>query len=236
MNIKNGHTILRFNELQSTNDYAKEKRADGKNLYVIAKKQTGGRGTKGRSFSSNAGGFYFTALTFYDGFLAKNAFKIMQNTAVAVCETLSSFGLSPKIKWPNDVYVNGKKICGILIENALCGENISSSVVGVGVNVCNDLPQELENIATTISKELGKSVSVSAVEKRFLRFLADEKLHEKYESYLGWIGEKVTLIIGEESVPATLLSVTNEGRITVQTEKGVQTFASLEVRLKTNAE
>ena len=80
------------------------------------------------------------------------------------------------------------------------------------------------------------SICICFLSRSFLRFLASEKLHEKYESYLGWIGEKVTLIIGEESVPATLLSVTNEGRITVQTEKGVQTFASLEVRLKTNAE
>lgn len=69
----------------------------------------------------------------------------MANASVAVCRTLENYGLTAEIKWPNDVYVQGKKICGILIENVFSGDRISSSVVGIGVNVNNSLPEELKN-------------------------------------------------------------------------------------------
>ena len=125
-------------ETESTNKYAKAQRGAGENLLVVAERQTGGKGTKGRSFCSKKGGVYLSLLTFYQDFPASNAFQIMQGAAAAVCETLAFFGLSPKIKWPNDVYVGGKKICGILIENALKGRYIGSSVVGIGLNVFNE--------------------------------------------------------------------------------------------------
>lgn len=232
MNVKTQAVIERFSSLPSTNDYAKEKRKDGNDLIVIARSQTGGRGTKGRSFSSEAGGLYVSKLTFYTDYPAKNAFRIMQNAAVAVCETVATFGLSPTIKWPNDVYVNGKKICGILIENALCGGNISSSVVGIGVNVNNVLPADLIEIATTIRGETGKTVALEKVEEILLSFLEKDDLYLRYADWLGWLGERVDLLIGSQSLSVKFLAVTDEGHIVVETPTGVQTYASAEVRIK----
>ena len=157
-----------FEEIASTNEYAKSQRCQGENLIVTAKRQFGGKGTKGRSFSSNEGGVYLSKLTFYEDFKACEAFKIMTNAAVAVCKTLQYFGLNPKIKWVNDVYVNDKKICGILIENVFSGDKISSSVVGVGLNVYNELPQELVAIATTMEKESGKRFLVEEVKEKLI--------------------------------------------------------------------
>ena len=119
MNAKKEVVWQRFDEIDSTNEYAKTKRQEGKDLIVTAKRQIGGRGTKGRSFSSEEGGVYLTKLSFYDNFPAKEAFKIMAQAAVAVCETLQYYGLQPKIKWVNDVYVNDKKICGIFCKQLL---------------------------------------------------------------------------------------------------------------------
>ena len=207
-----------FDELPSTQAYVKERRELGENLLVVAKKQTGGMGTKGRSFSSNEGGVYLSKLEFYDNFPAKNAFLIMANTAVAVCETLRAFGIEGKIKWPNDVFVQDKKICGILIENVFQGACIRSSIVGVGLNVNNSLPKELQSIATTMCLSSGRTFSVEEVRGRLIEELSKNVEMEKYHAYLGYIGREATLILGNERIPATLVSVDEQGALHVEIE------------------
>ena len=221
-----------FEEIESTNEYAKAQRGLGENLLVVAKSQTGGKGTKGRSFSSNKGGVYLSLLTFYQEFPALNAFEIMQGAAAAVCETLSLFGLKPKIKWPNDVYVNGKKICGILIENALQGKYIASSVVGIGLNVWDELPEELLDIATTLLQETGKKIEVERVIEVLVRFLEEKNIHKKYARYLGWLGEEVTLVIGEKEKRAKLLSVDETGGLWASVDGADRRFVAAEVSLR----
>ena len=219
-------------EMASTNDYAKARRDLGENLLVVAQKQTGGRGTKGRSFCSNVGGVYLSLLTFYQDFPASNAFQIMQGAAAAVCETLAFFGVKPKIKWANDVYVNGKKICGILIENALKGKYIGSSIVGIGLNIWNELPDELSDIATTLFQETGKKIDVERVIEVLVRFLGEKNIHEKYAQYLGWLGEEVTLVIGDKEMRAKLLSVDETGGLWVETNGEKRRFVAAEVSLR----
>lgn len=219
-------------ETESTNEYAKARRDLGENLLVVAKKQTGGRGTKGRSFCSNLGGVYLSLLTFYQDFPASSAFQIMQGAAAAVCETLAFFGVKPKIKWANDVYVNGKKICGILIENALKGKYIGSSVVGIGLNVWNELSDELSSIATTLFKETGKKMDVERVIDVLVRFLEEKNIHEKYAQYLGWLNEEVTLVIGDKETRAKLLSVDETGGLWAEIDGEKRRLAAAEVSLR----
>lgn len=223
---------IKFDEIPSTNDYAKSKHGEGEDLIVTAKIQTGGRGTKGRSFSSEEGGVYLSTLRFYKDFSVKDAFKIMSGAAVAVCETLRFFGLTPVIKWPNDIYVNGKKICGILIENTLSGKNISSSIVGVGLNVNTLFCGELEEIATSMLLESGKSFSVEEVTRKLIEELFKERTIAEYRAYLGFMGERVTLILGDERVPATLLFVDEEGRLTAEMNGERRVFSSAEVSVR----
>ncbi len=228
----NKTTVERFDVLPSTNDYAKQKRAEGKNLVVIAKTQSGGRGTKGRSFDSGLGGLYVSKLTFYEDLSTKRAFTIMQDAAVAVCETLATFGLKAQIKWPNDIWVNGRKICGILIENAFAGAYVRSSVVGIGLNVRNRLPDELQPIATTMLEETGKRYAVKRVERVLLKKLSQKGIGEKYAQYLGFIGEEVTLLCGEKYVSAKVLGVDEEGNLLAKTAGGEERFSAAEVSLR----
>ncbi len=231
MNEKNIRWI-ELEEIGSTNDYIKEKRREGKDLFVVAKRQSGGRGTKGRSFSSAEGGVYLSLLRFYENFAAKDAFQIMCGAAVAACETLRRYGLAPKIKWPNDIFVSGKKICGILIENTFSGTFVSSSVVGIGLNVSNSLPDELKEIATSISLEKGEAPSVAEA----ARILGEELLRpcsmEKYREYLGFIGESVTLVLADRKLPATLLGVDESGKLRARTTEGEMLLSSGEVTVK----
>ncbi len=223
--------LERFSELPSTQEYAKSKRGERQNLLVVADRQTGGRGTKGRSFSSNEGGMYLSKLTFYEDFPVKRAFEIMAGAAVAVCEALQKFGLQPVVKWPNDIHVNGLKICGILIENTLSGSRVACSIVGIGLNVCNELPAELENIATTM-RLAGVERSVDEVLSTVAEGLNRALDMKKYQGYLGYMGRAATLDINGERIPATLLSVDDEGGLWVKTADGTRRLTAAEVSVR----
>ena len=228
-----GYIYEQFNEISSTNDYLKSRRIDGKNRIAVAKQQSGGRGTKGRSFISSEGGLYLSTLTFYDNFPADRAFEIMQNTAAAVCETLKVLGVKSQIKWPNDIFAGGRKICGILIENTFSGKNITSSVVGLGLNIYNELPQELKEIATTVLEQTGKRYEVKQAEEILLSFL-QKGVKDKYESYLGFIGEEVRLLSGEKEFSGIVLGVDKQGNLLARVGGKDCVFASAEVQIAKN--
>lgn len=223
---------IRFEEIDSTNDYAKLRRGEGKDLLVTAAVQTGGKGTKGRSFSSKEGGVYLSKLVFYEEFPAKDAFLVMAGAAVAVCRTLEFFGLSPVIKWANDVYVSDKKICGILIENVFSGNQISSSLVGIGVNVYNPLPQELSGIATTMEVETGKRFSVEEVTEKLIEELEKGADITEYIARVGYMGKKATLLMGEETKTGKLLSVDEKGGLLAEIDGEVRRLTAAEVSVR----
>lgn len=224
--------ILRFEELDSTNTYAKTLLKSGEGAFIIAERQTGGRGTKGRSFISNEGGLYLTKLDFYDCFPAKNAFEIMAGAAVAVCKTLERFSLSPVIKWANDVHVNGKKICGILIENVFSGANIASSIVGIGLNVNNVLPEELREIAVSMRETAGKTFDKSEVEAALIKELKGGFSFFDYLSRVGYLNREIILLEGGERTPAYALSVTERGELVVRQDGKIRTVTAAEVSLR----
>ncbi len=228
MNNKNW-TWICLEEVDSTNELAEQKRGENTDYIFLAKRQTGGRGTKGRAFSSEEGGVYLTALTHRESLPASRAFEVMAGAAVAVCKTLEYYGLQPKIKWPNDILVQGKKICGILIENTLSGGKIACSIVGIGLNVCNPLPKELEHIATSVLLAGGQVTPVEEVARRLVAELARPITMSEYRRYLGLMGKRVTLVMGEARVPATLLSVTDEGGLCVEMSGEKRVLSSAEV-------
>lgn len=232
MNEKNTVKHIRFDSIASTQDYAKEKRLDGENLVVSAVYQTGGKGTKGRSFSSQTGGVYLSKLTFYEDLSTKHAFKIMIGAAVAVCETLRFYGLQPSIKWPNDIFVQDKKICGILIENVFSGDRVRSSVVGIGLNVCNPLPNELAEIATTMALVMGNTPTVDEVTARLIAELDKDRSIEDYRAHLGYMGREVTLLFGDERVHGRLLFVDDEGGLQVDIDGKIRRFTAAEVSIR----
>lgn len=221
--------IERLEEVDSTNAYVKARIAAGEDLIVIAGRQTAGRGSKGRSFLSEAGGVYLSRLCFYERFPASEVFRIMVNASVAVCKTAEAFGLRPSVKWPNDVYLGGKKTSGILIENGFSGQWISHSVVGIGINVNNVLSPELREIATSFSAELGRPLSVDGVAATLCDCLSRDYSLEEYRKYLSFLGKRVRLITqeGEELVLAK--GVDELGRLV--TDRGAIAAGEVSLRL-----
>ncbi len=103
---------------------------------LIAVEQTAGRGQRGNSWESEPGAnATFSLLLRPDAIAARHQFVISQAAALAVVDTLQQCDITAQVKWPNDIYVNDRKIAGILIENSLSGDSICTSVIGIGLNV-----------------------------------------------------------------------------------------------------
>ncbi len=223
--------ILELEEIDSTNDYCK--RIDcGEDIIVTAHKQTAGKGTKGRSFVSEDGGLYVSVMRHFAETESVETFKIMISACVAVCHTLESFGLKPVIRWANDVLVDGKKICGTLIENTFFGSKITRSIVGIGLNVNNELPEELSEIATSIRRVTKTSISVREVRNLLIKNLQNDYDISDYKKYINWFGQKVLLKRSDGEYSATALDVDNEGRLVCEADGKIQYISSAEVSLK----
>jgi BirA family biotin operon repressor/biotin-[acetyl-CoA-carboxylase] ligase len=157
-----------FYEIDSTNNYALNllsKSTPAEGCLVTADFQTHGRGQYGRQWLSDSTKNLLSSIILYPDFLPANEqFSLSKAIALAVQSTLNSY-LSSKairIKWPNDIFCEDKKIGGILIQNLLTGNKINASVIGIGINVNQEyFPDDI--IATSVINELG-----IAVEKREL--------------------------------------------------------------------
>ncbi len=203
-------------EVGSTNEYIKRYLLSGEDRIVIAKRQTGGKGTKGRSFLSESGGVYLSALNFYKNFPAENAFLIMAHAAVAVSETAESFGLDPEIKWPNDVLLAGKKLAGILVENTIDGGEVKSSIVGIGLNVLNELG-ELKEIAVSLSEAAGRIVPLDEARGRLIENLQRRISFDDYLGRVRFLGKEVRVIeSGGETYFGKAVGVNPDGRLEVE--------------------
>ncbi len=210
--------IISLDKTTSTNDEVKKYVDGGESVAVSATVQTGGRGTKGRTFISQEGGLYVSFLKFYDNLLSKDAHRIVEQTAVAVVKTLMAFGVDAKIKWVNDIYVNGKKICGILTENVFEGEFIKYSVIGIGININNDIAEEIKDIATSTKQVLGKNLDIKAVLMTLIFNLEQKQEDGLYARYSCVLDKKIKVVKpnGEEYF-AVAKEILADGRLLLDT-------------------
>ena len=156
-----GIRIINLDETDSTNEYAKRIAPEvPEGTVVIAKRQTAGKGRKGRSWASPEGGLWMSVILKPQRVDPRLVFV----GALAVADTLSDFGLAPGIKWPNDVWVAGKKIAGILTE----GKADEYTVLGIGLNVNNPIPPELQRDAISMMELIGTPLPLDRVLERLL--------------------------------------------------------------------
>lgn len=202
-----------FDTLPSTNDYC-ETHEFGEDTAIIAREQTGGKGTKGRSFSSPRGGVYLSLVRYYPC-KAENSFSLMIASCMAVVKTLELYGVRADVKWPNDVFLNGKKICGILIKNSFEGENVKKSITGIGVNVNNDIPKDLADIAINLKSVVGE-VDIDEFYKRLIENLYADYSVDEYRSRNIVLGKEITVIKNGESRKAVAEDVAADGSLVLK--------------------
>ena len=131
------HDIIWFERIDSTNEEARRHISDIDNLSVLsASEQTAGRGQRGNTWTSRPGeNLTFSIVLKSPVLMAEDHFALNEIAALSVTDFLSIYGIKAEIKWPNDIYVDGRKICGILIENSFRGKSISTSIIGIGLNI-----------------------------------------------------------------------------------------------------
>ena len=218
-----------FDEVTSTNTLLKEKgKTKSEFCTIIASSQTGGRGRLGRSFySPESSGVYFSVLLKPQLEIHK-AILITTAAAVAVTRTLEILGCeNSQIKWVNDVFVNNKKVCGILTESVINTETkkIDFAVLGVGINLVKpkeDFPEDIKNIAGAVfsdEKPFVKENFVAEFLNEFYKIyknLNDAEFMEEYKDKCFCIGKEISVISGDSVRQGTAISIDENARLLVK--------------------
>jgi len=151
-----GRKIIHLESVDSTNNYIAEliaKKNIVHGISVFADAQTNGKGQRGSVWTSNPGENLIYSLFLDSSNIAvKDQFILTQFISFSVTNVLLKYGIFSDIKWPNDIYVKGKKIAGILIENQINGSNLNGSIIGIGLNVNQTVFNDL--IATSVRLEI----------------------------------------------------------------------------------
>lgn len=229
----NNLDIFVFDEIDSTNTEAKRRiTADGiKSGLFVANKQTAGRGRAGHSFYSpeNTGVYISYIFTPAEGIQA--ATHATTKAAVCVARAISDlYGVNPMIKWVNDIYVNDRKVCGILSEAVTDGRLDSGSVVvGIGINIeTSDFPSDIMSTAGAITTD--NTVSRNRLVASIINYLYDETTNINDISYIKYYrqhsmltGNDISYYEKEEKRYATVIDIDDDAGLVVRTTDGTVT-------------
>ena len=227
-----GRRVYVLEAVDSTNAYAARLASEGaeEGTIVLAERQTAGRGRLGRAFASPEGGIYLSIIV-RDRLQGRDVPFITLLSGVAVARAIREVtGLPALIKWPNDILVHGKKVCGILNESRFAGDEIDFIVIGVGVNVSTDMsafPPEVRDVASTLKRELGAEVARLPVLKRLLgnveellqayRANGEQDTIQQWVSFSCTIGRRVNVISRSGSVEGMALGIDRTGALVIET-------------------
>ncbi len=228
--------IVCLKETDSTNLQAKELASKGapEGTLVIAEKQTSGRGRKGRTWFSPQGHGIYASLILRPALSPAEAPGITLITAVAAAEALISLTRLPiRIKWPNDLLVNGKKLAGILTEISTEMDAVDYIIVGFGLNVNtprDDFPKEIRNIATSVLIESGTVFSRINIIQSFLKHYETyydifkkggfAEVRNKWKELTDIIGRKVMVEKVGKTYSGKVVDVDNDGVLILKDETG----------------
>ena len=239
--------IIIYDSLQSTNKTAKEMAISGAahGMVIVANSQVSGRGRYDRQFHSPPGGVYMSIILHPEQLSFEVPALITALAAVAVCEAVET--LTEKtlcIKWVNDLYLNEKKVCGILTEAVTDFEsgNIQWIVVGIGVNFNtkeDDFPDDLRNVAGSILSNKNRSVTRNQFiaqiinEVLFYSVCDHEKILRKYKKRLMTLGKKIIVVSTREKYEVTAVDIDDIGRLIVKTENNeIRALSAGEIKLQ----
>ena len=230
--------VIALDTVDSTNTYAKElaKKGDGP-AFVIARSQFGGRGRLGRSFDSPSGAGIYLSYLFKPGIPCEMISTLTPQAALAVSECVDRLtGARTGVKWVNDVYLGGKKICGILTEGSISPEGeIDYAIVGIGINLYKRDFGPLSGIASDVESESGVRVDFEKALTVLAGALCCESEFDacEYRRRSIVIGCRVLVKRGEECYEAQALDVNSLGHLIVRDDKGdLRELSSGEISIK----
>ncbi len=228
--------FLKFNEIDSTNNYMKENISSFANYDIVSSKvQTSGRGRRGNTWLSSEGMALFSFLL-----KPEKELSIIEATKLPLLAGISTLSALKKIKdgaysfkWTNDVFLNSKKLCGILIERVK-----DNFIVGIGINVANKIPEDIKNIAISmesnydIEKLILKVVEeFSVYYKRFSEGKWSEII-EEINSYNFLKDKKIRVNIGDKIFEGVAKNIVEDGRIEIEMNGEIKLFSVGEIKIE----
>ena len=249
-----GKNIIYYDTITSTNNAAKEAAAKGcdEGTVVIADRQTAEKGRLGRSWVSPPNSGIWMSVVLRPEILPVQAQFITILAAIAVGRAIEQIaGITIGIKWPNDIVINRKKVCGILTEISAEIEQINYIVLGIGVNVNldkDDFPDDIKHSAASIKSETGSTVSRKKLVVRILENLeslyknlykkefydnAKADLINEYKKYSVTLGNRVKAIYQNKTIEGYAEDITENGELIIRSDNGEQhTILSGEVSVR----
>lgn len=232
--------IYIYSTIDSTNNEAKRKIKEGlsQNFVIISNEQTGGRGRQGKSFFSPPGTGLYLSVVLFTPSVSESLF-ITTAAAVLTARSIEKFtSCNISIKWVNDLYSGGKKVCGILTESVKCPQTDDrvGIIVGIGINLTTDnFPTEISSTAASV----GENIDRCALAAEITENLFNADLQKDAEDYLKEyrkrsmvIGKDITYYKNNVQYFATAVDIDRKGGLVVKDEKGLTTLDSGEITLR----
>jgi BirA family biotin operon repressor/biotin-[acetyl-CoA-carboxylase] ligase len=226
-----GQRVLYFPSVSSTMELARREVSNGapEGTVIVADEQTAGRGRLQRTWLTPKGNVALSVI-FYPKMEQLPALVMLASLAV-VHGIRTVTGLDPGIKWPNDVLINGRKVCGILIESDVRDNNVHCAIVGIGVNVGlmpDDYP-EISDIATSLSQEAGTDINpveivralLVEIERLYLELAGGRSLHEEWHENMVTLGQPVHVRSGKKVYEGIAEAVNQDGSLLLRQSDGV---------------
>jgi BirA family biotin operon repressor/biotin-[acetyl-CoA-carboxylase] ligase len=202
-------------------------------LVVLAEEQTAGRGRQGRTWWAPAGQALLLSLLLRPGLSSHRSFEIMMLASLAAAEAIESVCAAPvALKWPNDLYIRGRKVGGILIETqlSLTGIEVERAIIGIGINVAVDFTDQpsLAESATSLHLEASQAPEREALlwslldrcEAHYEAVLAGHSCHAPWAGRLLWVGERVEVVTAEAPLAGVMRGVDEMGALLIERPDG----------------
>ena len=226
---KNEFKIIHFDSIDSTSTYLKRSYNELDNLTIVfADHQTSGHGRMKREWVSPKGDSLLFSILFKEKQIIDNFASLSLLSASVIYSFLLNYVDNVSIKWPNDVYVNGKKICGILMESVSMNEGIDAVILGIGINInIKSFNEELINKATSLYLETNKTFDIDDLKTALIVYLSDlvEQIRNNHKYYLDIIrnnnfllNKDVFVLINENEVVARVLDINEDNTLLVEYE------------------
>lgn len=226
-----GQSIAYFRVVDSTNTVAKNSLCQNGDIF-IAETQTAGKGRMGREWVSEKNAGIWMSIALMPNADAEAINRITLVTGIAVCKTLRElYSLPFEIKWPNDIVIDGKKVCGILTEGVADATRVEKVIVGIGINVNNlSFDNHLKSKATSLYLLTGKKSDRTKIinrlaevfEEYYLKFTSCtiKSVMDEYKLLCATLNKEVELTKNKEHIKAFAYDVTDNGELVVKKEDG----------------
>ena len=233
-----GKDVFYFKSISSTNIYAKKiaEKVNKEGAVVIADIQTHGRGRKNRAWLSPFGGLWFSIIL-RPKILPEYGMFVTMVASISIAQAIKEItGLDPVIKWPNDLLIFGKKVCGILTEFEDKNGKIVYVVVGIGINVNNKINKQIKKTATSLSIELGRDISRVKFLRCVLKYFDEnykklvsadyDFIKNLWSYYAKIVGRTVRIEDNGNTLSGIISDVDGHGYLILKTKEGIYKISS----------